>query len=142
MGVTIFELMTFNYPFKGKNDKEIMENIMKDNKNDYNFSYSYDLKTLINTMISKDPEKRPSPSDILEMAFIKKRMENYVNENRTKLLEAKKTISIFDNLDEIESIPEDNEVNNEKTEDKKKEITILDYKAIEIVNKTDNNNEA
>ena len=103
LGVTFFELMIFNFPFKGKNDEEIMDSILEEERNEYNFHYSNDFKDLINKMISKEPEKRPSPTEILGMQFIKKRMESYLNENNCQFLKAQNTFGLFDDLEEIES---------------------------------------
>ena len=98
--------MTFNFPFKGKNNDEIMDNILNDNRNEYNYSYSNDFKELINKMISKDPDKRPSPTEMLGMPFIKKRIESYLIENDCQFSNAKKTLEMFDELEEIETVNE------------------------------------
>ena len=126
LGVTFFQLMTFNFPFKGKNNDEIMDNILNDNRNEYNYSYSNDFKELINKMISKDPDKRPSPTEMLGMPFIKKRIESYLIENDCQFSNAKKTLEMFDELEEIETVNENggNGTNDEKN--KKYEIKIVD----------------
>ena len=126
LGVTFFQLMTFNFPFKGKNDEEIMDSILEDERNEYNFHYSNDFKDLINKMISKEPEKRPSPTEILGMEFIKKRIESYLDENDCHFLKAKNTIGLFDDLEEIESEFEevekkDENINSNKKDEEKKE---------------------
>ena len=126
LGVTFFQLMTFNFPFKGKNDEEIMDSILEDERNEYNFHYSNDFKDVINKMISKEPEKRPSPTEILGMEFIKKRIESYLDENDCHFLKAKNTIGLFDDLEEIESEFEevekkDENINSNKKDEEKKE---------------------
>ena len=123
LGVTFFQLMTFKFPFKGDTDDEKMESILNEYKNDYNYSYSDNFKELINKMISKNPDKRPTPDDILDMPFIRKRMECYVNENENKFLETQKTFNIFGNLEEIQTV-EDNIGEDQK--ENKKEIRIID----------------
>ena len=145
--------MIFNFLFKGKNDEEIMDSILEDERNEYNFHYSNDFKDLINKMISKEPEKRPSPTEILGMQFIKKRMESYLNENNCQFLKAQNTFGLFDDLEEIESESElldikesnkkdkindsnkkDNEDNKKiekKDDDKREEKKIKDNKEVE-----------
>ena len=123
LGVTFFQLMTYKFPFKGDNDKEKMESILNENKNYYNFSYSDNLKDLISKMISKNPDNRPTPDEILDMPFIRKRMESYINENENKFLKAQKTLNIFANLEEIQTV--DKNIGEEQTENKK-EIIIID----------------
>ena len=51
LGVTFFELMTLTFPFKGEDEKEILDNILKDNRNEYNYSYDNNFKDIINKMI-------------------------------------------------------------------------------------------
>ena len=106
LGATFFQLMTFNFPFKGKNDEEIMESILKDEKNEYNHNYRSEIKDLINSMISKDPEERPSAADILLSPFLKKRMESFVIEIENGLTnnKSKNDDGFFDDLDEVEVI--------------------------------------
>ena len=123
LGVTFFQLMTFKFPFKGENDDEKMESISNEYKNDYNYSYSDNFKELINKMISRKPIDRPSPDEILDMPFIRKRMECYVDENENQFLKAQETLDIFGQLEEIQTV--DNNVGEEQKENKK-EIRIID----------------
>ena len=127
LGVTFFELMTFQFPFKGENNEEKKNNILSDNRNDYNYDYSNDFKELINKMLSKDPNSRPMPCDILALPFIRKRIESYLDENDKKLIRAQDTL--FGEVDEIETENEEEiEVNdkkeNEIKNDEKKEDEI------------------
>ena len=73
-------------------------------------------------MISKDPDKRPTPDEILDMPFIRKRMECYVDENENLFLKSKKSLDIFNNLEEIKTVDSFGE--NQK--ENKKEIRIID----------------
>ena len=101
LGVTFFQLMTFKFPFRGDTDDEIMKSILNESKNDYNFSYSDNFKDLINKMISKNPYNRPSPDEILDMPFIRKRKECYVDENENLFLKSKTVDSFGENQKEI-----------------------------------------
>lgn len=120
LGVTFFQLMTFKFPFKGDNDKEKMKSILDDNKNDFTFSYSKDFKDLITRMLSKDPNKRPTADEILEMPFMRKRMESYVDENENEFVKLQD--DIFGMVEEIESDDE----NDIKEKDKISEIKVAE----------------
>ena len=50
--------------------------------------YSSDLRNLVDSMLTKDPSKRPSINQILRQPFIKGRLSNFLNE---KLLNYHKT---------------------------------------------------
>ena len=116
LGVTFFELMNLSFPFKGENETEILSNILKDNKNEYNCSYDDKFKEIIDKMISKDPDKRPNAEEILDMSFIRSRMESYLEENEDKFIKAKNTLKLFDDCEEIETVnlSQDNNENEQK----------------------------
>ena len=120
LGVTFFELMNFKFPFEGSNDEEIIDNILEDKKIECSSSYSNDLKDLVNKMISKEPGERPSATDILAMQFIRKRIQNYLNENGDFVV-PKDTDGLFDDLEEIESVSDLNEAIEEGKTDVKEE---------------------
>ena len=123
LGATFFQLMTFNFPFKGKNDEEIRESILKDEKNENNTNYRSEVKDLINRMLSKDPEERPSAADILLCPFVKKRMESFMIEIEKGLTNdgGKNDCGFFDELDEIEVVYINEDENDDKKEEKKEE---------------------
>ena len=81
LGVTFYELMTFEKPFKG-NFPAIFLKIMKDEIEPINDFYSKEFRNLIYSMLNKDPSKRPSAKEILKMGFIKKRMLSYLQEKK------------------------------------------------------------
>ena len=120
LGVTFFELMNFKFPFEGSNDEEIIDNILEDKKIECSSSYSNDLKDLVNKMISKEPGERPTATDILAMQFIRKRIQNYLNENGDFVV-PKDTDGLFDDLEEIESVSDLNEAIEEGKTDVKEE---------------------
>ena len=134
LGVTFFELMTFQFPFKGENNEEKKNNILSDNRNDYNYDYSNDFKELINKMLSKDPNSRPMPCDILALPFIRKRIESYLDENDKKLIRAQDTL--FGEVDEIET---ENEEEIEVNDRKENEIKNDEKKKVEIKNDENEN---
>ena len=94
LGATFCHLITLEFPFEGNNKDEICENILKGNKNskflneeknNYNQTildiYSKELLDLIDEMMSLDPIQRPIAEDILRKDIIKKRMDEYMEEN-------------------------------------------------------------
>ena len=101
LGVTFYQLMYLKYPFEGKTDEEIEKNILEGNIKELPNENSYDVKfvELINEMLSKRPDERPSAKDILEKTIIKTRIESYLKENNFDALVAKKTIKDYE--DEI-----------------------------------------
>ena len=107
LGVTFFELMTFCFPFMGETEEEISENILKENKNKFNQSYNKKFNELIDRMISKDEGNRPSSEEILEMPFMKTRMECYLQENDLNYLKVQKTMKDYE-----DDMPEDEFINH------------------------------
>ena len=150
LGVTFFMLMTFCFPFKGETEEEKKENILKENKNEYNYSYDKNFKELINKMLSKDENNRPSAEEILDMSFMKTRMEFYLTENNFKFFniadsiknyeeEEEKTIkkkrkSIIKIVDNDKNSNVDN--NNKKAENKRAKKIAYDFgRQLLIMNK-------
>ena len=81
LGVTFYELMTFEKPFKG-NFPAVFLKITKDEVEPINDYYSKEFRNLIYSMLNKDPSKRPTAKEILKMGFIKKRMLSYLQEKK------------------------------------------------------------
>ena len=101
LGVTFYQLMYLTYPFEGSTDEEMQKNIVAGKRKEISNSYSYDSKLveLINKMLSKRPEERPSAAEILDNTIISERMLCYLRENEYDQLIAKKTIKNYE--DEI-----------------------------------------
>ncbi len=83
LGVTFYQLITLDYPFEGKTEEEIKDNIRNVKKKEIPDDCKYDEKfiELINEMLSFREEERPSAKDILNRDIIKTRMECYLKEN-------------------------------------------------------------
>ena len=45
-------------------------------------SFSKELRSLINSLLIVDPEKRPTINEILRLPIIKSRIKNFLNENQ------------------------------------------------------------
>ena len=106
LGVTFYQLMYLTYPFEGSTDEEMQKNIVAGKRKEISNSYSYDSKLveLINKMLSKRPEERPSAEEILDNTIISTRMTCYLKEKEYDQLAAKKTIKNYE--DEIAKINE------------------------------------
>ena len=120
LGIIFFQLIYLEYPFKGKNEAQILASILEGNKKELKNPNSYDPKLieLINKMLSKRPEERPSAEEILENPIINARMSCYLKENNYELSQAEKSIKEY----------EDN--NNEKKTKKHIKIKIIENKEI------------
>lgn len=99
LGVIFFQLMYLNYPFEGSTDEEMQKNIVDGKRKEISISYSYDSKLieLINKMLSKRPEERPTAEEILDNTIISTRMSCYLKENEYDQLIATKTIKEYEN---------------------------------------------
>ena len=118
LGVTFFQLIYFVYPFEGITDQEIQKNILEGKRKEVSNSGNYDKKfiDLVNSMLSYNPEERPSISEILENPIIKSRMKCYLKENNFNYLKAKNTIDEYEN-----------EIGKLKNENiKEKQICVID----------------
>ena len=83
LGITFYQLMFFQFPFEGKDISEIYDNILEGKKVKINNNYNYSPKLieLINKMISKRKEERPTLEEILKGNLFKSRKESYLIEN-------------------------------------------------------------
>ena len=116
LGVTFYQLITFNFPFEGKSNEEMQENILEGKRKEI----SQDCKTdpqfidLINEMLSIRPEERPSAENLLQKPIIKTRMDCYLKQNEFSL---QKSLNIIKNYE--------NGLDNEYK--KNKNIRVIDF---------------
>lgn len=71
LGCVLFELCTLRHVFEGANLLAIAWQIVQSSVPPIPETYSPDLRQLVNQMLSKAPEDRPSIRNILEMPFIR-----------------------------------------------------------------------
>ena len=83
LGITFYQLMTFKMPFDGNGLPAIIKKISTGEKFEKISKklYSEQLINLVYKMMDNRPNHRPKPNDILNMEFIKKRIEKYLEEN-------------------------------------------------------------
>lgn len=71
LGCIFYEIATLNHAFDAQNMKGLIQKILKGSYPPLPEVYSPDLKKLLSEMLIKDPNKRPSIRKILEMPFMK-----------------------------------------------------------------------
>ena len=75
VGVILYMLITKKAPFEGKDKEKIMDKIVEEdyNKNSRKLlEFSDEVKDLLNKLLEKNPEKRPSAMEALEHPWFKK----------------------------------------------------------------------
>ena len=85
LGITFFELMTFNVPFEGNSDMGLFKNIIEGNRFlriSNNSFYSLELINIVKKMISNNPKQRPKIDEILDIPIIKKNLEIFLENNK------------------------------------------------------------
>ena len=60
LGCVLYETMALNPPFRAKNMNELFKRVVKGSFDDPQKEYSRDLKRLIRSMITVQPDLRPS----------------------------------------------------------------------------------
>lgn len=70
----MYELTTLNHAFDANNMKGLVQKILKGNYPAIPKTYSDDLRKLISELLITDPNKRPNLGKILEMPFLKMRV--------------------------------------------------------------------
>lgn len=88
MGCIFYEIATLNHAFDAQNMKGLVQKILKGTYPPLPDVYSPDLKKLLSEMLIKDPNKRPSIRKILEMPFMKAKV-NELFSNTIKIHELK-----------------------------------------------------
>lgn len=74
LGVILYELMALSSPFYSNSIASIYTKIMMGKYPELEDFYSQDLREMVYSLLSIDPEKRPTPEQVLESDFIKNRI--------------------------------------------------------------------
>ena len=123
LGITFFQLITFNDPFKGNSPVGLYKNIIEDKKNmsinANNNYYSQELIDIVKKMMTKNPKERPSIDEIFQVPIIKQNLEIFL-ENNKKLY---KDVEIDINKENNKSINDSNRyflptINEDEDEEK------------------------
>ena len=142
IGCVLYELCTLRKPFEATSIPDLIEKIINQSYIPISKNYSDELKFLIEKLLNKDPQIRPSIKEVLNFDFVVNKMKkygftkiydekwnecpNYVTEGELK---KSPTYSLFnlqmDNLNKYQENKEEND-NKNKDFDSKKSITIDD----------------
>ena len=149
LGVTFYQLMTFKTPFNSDKLPALLLKISNNEKYEKISKkyYSDELINLIYKMMDSKPSHRPKPGDILNMEFIKKRIEKYLEENQFDDILSKTIIKKYqDNYGFHKNINEEKEINNNDNNskdiiNKNKNLTKIKEVIDDIVSIKENNNE-
>ncbi|CAL5973743.1 Kinase [Hexamita inflata] len=70
MGVLLYELMALKHPYNGRDMKELNRNVLKGQYAPLPAKYSKELRELCYSMLSNNPDKRPSVKEIFIQPFV------------------------------------------------------------------------
>ena len=73
LGVLLFEMMTFNFPFNGRSTDELVRRICM-GKYSIPSTYSADLTSILRRLLQINPAQRPSVQELLDLKCVKEKM--------------------------------------------------------------------
>ena len=76
IGCVLYELSSLKKPFEGENLHILIQNILNKDILPLPKHYSDNLKKIVNLLLKKDPDLRPTTEDILSMDFIIEKMKD------------------------------------------------------------------
>ena len=128
LGVTFYQLMTFKMPFEGDSIPAIIKKIIDGGGYEkiIKKNYSEDLINLVYKMMETKPSKRPKAGEILNMDFIKKRIEVYLKENQFDDMLSKTIINQYQEKYAFHN--NENNFNNDNIEKNDNGIEIISFK--------------
>ncbi len=80
LGILLYELLTFKMPFNAKSLPLLSVKIQKGEYAPPSSKYSSEIRDLLKSCLTLNPEKRPSIDEILKMPLIKNRINSLLNE--------------------------------------------------------------
>lgn len=80
LGCILYELCSLKHAFDATNINQLVMNIIKGSIPPVSSVYSAELRNLIESMLNKDPARRPRINEILALPFIKHRLQNYLSD--------------------------------------------------------------
>ena len=84
LGVILYEVCSLKPPFNAQSIPGLALKIIKGTYAPIPSHFSYELKKLVNKLLSISPDKRPSVHDILKMPIITNRIKNFLSESIVK----------------------------------------------------------
>ena len=79
LGCILYELCTLKHAFEAPNMNALLMNIIKGKFTPISSNYSQEIRDLVDRMLVKEPEKRPSINQILTLPFIKGQLELFLS---------------------------------------------------------------
>lgn len=96
LGIILYELCTLKHPFVADNLLGLVFKIVQEKPDPIEGDrYSQELKDLIDVLLQKDPEKRPSVRQILKTDLIRRKAQEFIEQNakqRSKTVVFKKNM--------------------------------------------------
>lgn len=80
LGCILYEMCTLHHAFEGRNINNLLVNIIRGHFAPINPQYSQDLRNLVASMLTKNPDQRPSANQILSLPFIRARIASFLSE--------------------------------------------------------------
>jgi NIMA (never in mitosis gene a)-related kinase len=77
LGCILYELCTLKHAFDAGGVNQLLRQIIAGRVSPIPAEYSQDVRGLIDRMLTKDPAKRPSINQVLEVPFIKQRLPDF-----------------------------------------------------------------
>jgi NIMA (never in mitosis gene a)-related kinase len=77
LGCVIFELCNLKKPFEGKNFPDLIKNIITTKHPNLNEIYSDDIRKLVDSLLEKSPENRPTISELLTSDYLLPRKQAF-----------------------------------------------------------------
>ena len=85
LGALLYQLCCLKKPYDAKSPTELMVAVMRGNHAPLPESYSRDLRELVDGMLNRDPQLRPTAEQIKNRPFIRKAMQDLIDFNKTQL---------------------------------------------------------
>lgn len=79
LGCILYELLTKNRPFEAANLCTLVTKITSQAPQPISHIYSNDMKNLVNLLLNKDPQQRPSITQILNVPLLKSRLVTFLD---------------------------------------------------------------
>lgn len=79
LGCVLYELCTLKHAFSADNLLGLVYKIVQDKYEPIPAHYSADLQSLINSLLNKNAQERPSVAQILQMPIVRDKMQEFVN---------------------------------------------------------------
>ncbi|KAH0786408.1 CAMK family protein kinase [Histomonas meleagridis] len=136
LGCILYELCTLKHAFEAGNMNQLLMNIVRGRYTPISSNYSQGLRSLVDRMLTKEPEERPTINQILSIPFIKEKLSNFLDqtlmnyEMQHTVLHGRKPFAAPTCIVHKKPTPENN--NNDENKNKDQKMEILQQKQMEL----------